>query len=525
MLCAIYCRLSKEDDDRQTESESIQNQKSLLVKYAMEKGWDIYKIYSDEDYSGIDRCRPEFNTMISDASEKKFDIVLCKTQSRFTRDMEIVEKYIHNQFLLWGIRFVTAVDNVDTDVKGNKKSRQINGLINEWYLEDLSENIRAVFDHKRRNGQYIGGFPVYGYQKDPNDKNRLIVDEYAADIVRQIFVMYLKGDGKQHIAYLLNQQQVPNPTKYKQQKGLNYINAHAVNDYGLWNRNSVGRILKNEMYLGNMVQGRRKKISYKSKQLTNVPEEDWVRVKGTHEAIIGSETFLMVQQLMKTRTRSDGTGETHILSGKVRCADCGSVLCKTSHTYKGERRSYLRCKLYATGKSQNLCSKHSVRLDKLTEVVEEKIRKYIKQHYEIGDVSRFESENQSEKKQAKLEKEIQSLNSQIERRSLALQNLYLDKVSGVIDEMQFSEMNESFLAEKKNLLQRLEKANAEIATLDGSKPANAGVIEKIKALLGCKPMSRNLITLMVDTIEVGEKLPTGEMLPKWKQEIKINWLI
>jgi len=519
MLCAIYCRLSKEDDDHSKESESIQNQKSLLVKYAVEKGWDIYKIYSDEDYSGIDRGRPEFNTMISDARDQKFDIVLCKTQSRFTRDMELVEKYIHNQFLLWGIRFVTVVDNVDTDVKGNKKSRQINGLINEWYLEDLSENIRAVFDHKRRNGQYIGGFPVYGYQKDPADKSHLVVDEYAADIVRQIFAMYLEGDGKQHIAYLLNQRQVPNPTKYKQQNGANYVNAHVVNDYGLWNRTSVGRILKNEMYLGHMVQGRRKKISYKSKQLVNVPKEDWFRVEGTHEAIIDTESFEMVQQLMRTRTRSDGTGETHILSGKVHCADCGSILCKTSHTYKGERRSYLRCKLYATGKSQNLCTKHSIRLDKLTEVVEEKIRGYIKQHYEIGDASRFEVENQSDKKQAKLEKEIQSLRSQIERRSLALKNLYLDKVSGVIDETQFGEMNESFLAEKKSLLKHLEKANAEIAMLDGSKPTNAGIIEKIKGLLECKPMSRNLIALMVDTIEVSEKLPTGE------QQININWLI
>ena len=519
MLCAIYCRLSKEDEDHSGESESIQNQKSLLVKYAVEKGWNIYKIYSDEDYSGIDRERPEFNTMLSDARNQRFDIILCKTQSRFTRDMELVEKYIHNQFLLWGVRFVTVVDNVDTDIKGNKKSRQINGLINEWYLEDLSDNIRAVFDHKRRNGKYIGGFPVYGYQKDPADKNHLIVDEYAADVVRQIFALYLEGHGKQHIACILNQQLLLNPTKYKQSKGLNYVNAHAVNDYGLWNSTSVGRILKDEVYIGNMVQGKRKKVSYKSSKLVTMPEEEWIRVEGTHEAIIDIETFETARQLMKNRTRTDGTGETHILSGKVRCMDCSSILCKTSHTYNGNRRSYLRCKLYFTGKSQNLCTKHSIRLDYLTETVEAKIRQYVSSYYEIGDVSRFAAKEQSEKQCIMLKKEMHSLQIQLERRSLVLKNLYLDKVSGIIEEAQFIEMNKSFLDEKKSLSEKLERLNAQIANLAGERLDDNSTMEKVKALLKCQPMSRILVSLLIDTVEIGEKSPTG------KQEIKINWLI
>lgn len=199
--------------------------------------------------------------------------------------------------------------------------------------------------------------------------------------------------------------------------------------------------------------------------------------------------------------------------------DCGSILCKTSHTYKGDRRSYLRCKLYVTGKSQNLCTKHAIRLDKLTEVVEEKIREYIGRYYEIGDESRFQAEDQSEKKRVRLEKEIQSLQCQIERRSLALKNLYLDKVSGVIDENQFTEMNETFLSEKKSLQVKLEKLTLEISNLTGSNPSDNGLIDKIKSLLECKPMSRNLVAMLIETIEVGEKLPTGE------QEININWLI
>ena len=216
MKAAIYCRLSKEDEeqekkDREKESESIQNQKSMLINYAIEKGYDIYHIYSDEDYSGIDRDRPDFNRMIEAASQQKFDIILAKTQSRFTRDMELVEKYLHGKFVEWGIRFIAVVDHVDTADETNKKSRQINGLVNEWYLEDLSNNVRSVLTHKRREGKYIGTFALYGYTKDPADNNHLLVDLEAAEVVRRIFTLYLSGNGTTRIARILNEEGRPSP--------------------------------------------------------------------------------------------------------------------------------------------------------------------------------------------------------------------------------------------------------------------------------------------------------------------------
>ena len=174
---------------------------------------------SDEDYSGADSLRPDFNRMLSAAKQKKFQIILCKSQSRFTRDMELVEKYIHGLFPIWGIRFIAVADNADTEVKGNKKARQINGLVNEWYLEDLSENVRMVFDLKRREGQYIGGFPIYGYKKDPVDKNNIIIDPEAAEVVRQIFQWSLEGHGKQNIAHMLNESGVPSLSRYKADHG------------------------------------------------------------------------------------------------------------------------------------------------------------------------------------------------------------------------------------------------------------------------------------------------------------------
>ena len=203
---AIYCRLSEEDKNKSCEtddSESIKNQKAMLTQYANEHFWEIYGVYSDDDYTGSDRSRPAFNRLLKDAEEGRFNIVLCKTQSRFTRELELVEKYIHYLFPLWGIRFVSVVDNADTSVRGNKKSRQINGLINEWYLEDMSENIKAVLTNRRKNGLFIGAFAPYGYKKDPERKGHLIIDPEAAAVVRDIFDMYINGSGRTAIARYL----------------------------------------------------------------------------------------------------------------------------------------------------------------------------------------------------------------------------------------------------------------------------------------------------------------------------------
>ena len=273
MKAAIYCRLSEEDRNKQSEpaakehwlekdvhskaceSESIQNQKSLLTQYAVDKEWEIYNIYSDDDYTGADRSRPAFNQLLADAKSNKFDIVLCKTQSRFTREMELVEKYIHTLFPIWNIRFVSVVDNADTEVKGNKKARQINGLINEWYLEDMSDNIKSVLTSRRKNGLHIGAFALYGYKKDPDQKGHLIIDEEAAAVVREVFTLFSQGYGKTAIARILNERGIPNPTEYKRLHNLRYKQPAARNST-LWKYFAISDMLVNEIYIGNMVQGK-----------------------------------------------------------------------------------------------------------------------------------------------------------------------------------------------------------------------------------------------------------------------------
>ena len=449
MKAAIYCRLSKEDEYKIGESESIQNQKSMLIQYAIEKGFDIYQIYSDEDYSGIDRNRPAFNSMIQAASEHKFDVVLAKTQSRFTRDMELVEKYLHGKFIEWGIRFIAVVDHVDTNDTANKKSRQINGLINEWYLEDLSTNVRSVLDHKRKEGLFIGSFARYGYCKDPNAKGKLIIDPEAAEVVRRIFSMALSGIGAHKIARILNDEKVPSPTAYKQQHGIHYHIAAKNPNADLWSSPTVYQMLHNQLYVGDMVQGRHKKVSYKSEKTIWLPQSQWIVVENTHEAIIDRGTFETVQMMLKERTRSGGKGTIHPLAKKVVCGCCGSYMEQTGRQPKadGTQRRYVRCRMHQ--RAPEVCGNKTCTdmnaLRMLCWNVSGRMWQIILTLKKLPFQNRM---TQSSSEHAKRD-ELKRLKSEVDRRRKAMQELYLDKVSGLIDTVQFSEMNQTFLEDVK----------------------------------------------------------------------------
>ena len=457
----------------------------------------------------MDSDRPDFNRMIEAAKAKKFQIILCKSQSRFTRDMELVEKYIHGLFPIWGIRFIAVADNADTEVKGNKKARQINGLVNEWYLEDLSENVRMVFALKRREGKYIGGFPIYGYRKDPVDKNHIIPDPEAAEVVRQIYQWSLEGHGRQNIAYMLNQRGIPNPTRYKAERGWS-CNHPIKNDFGLWNKVTVGRILTNEMYTGVMIQGKRRKVSYKSTVIIDTPESEWYRVDGTHEAIIDRATFEAVQRSLKLRSRTDGTGEAHLLSGLVKCADCGSTMSKCSNG----KRAYLRCKLYADSGREKLCTRHSVRLDQLIDLISDRIRYYVQTYYQLDPA---DLQPQRDTRQEALEQERKALTAQLEKRSQALKTLYLDRVAGILSEGQFIELNQTFLDEKSRLERRLDSIKGELAEREQPQQ-QADLMERARELLKLETVPRELVVGLVEKIEVCERDPeTG------RQEIRVTW--
>lgn len=295
---ALYCRLSVEDGTGE-ESESIRNQRILLIAYAQKNGWEIYDIYEDEDYSGLREDRPSFCRMLEDAKNKRFEIILCKTQSRFTRSAATAEIYLHERFPLWGIRFVTVVDGVDTSKKENKKARQINSLVNEWYCEELSENIRSVLRRKMELGQFLGNYAPYGYEKDASDRHHLVIMEEEARVVQYIAKLYLSGLSCKKIGERLTQEHIPTPSQQKQKRGQDLGRKPSSQ----WGAGTVRKILTSPVYIGHMVQGREQKISYKSKKTAEVPKESWIIVKNTHEAILCEKIFERVQKKLEKNRR------------------------------------------------------------------------------------------------------------------------------------------------------------------------------------------------------------------------------
>ncbi len=512
---AIYPRLSEEDrykKNESDESESIQNQKSMLIEYAVEHDWEIYDIYCDEDWSGADRNRPEFNRLLRDAEAHKFDIVLCKTQSRFTRELELVEKYIHGLFPIWGIRFISIVDHADTEVKGNKKARQINGLINEWYLEDLSENIKSVFTNKRKNGYHIGAFALYGYMKDPKQKGHLIIDEEAAQIVREVFNLFVQGHGKMDIARILNARGIPNPTEYKRQKGLRYKQAKPQSST-LWKYFSISNMLINEIYIGNMVQGKYGSISYKTKQNKPIPKEKWIRVENTHEPIIDKDLWDRTQELIRQKAKPFSNGHIGLFARKANCMYCGYTLRSSKH----KNGHYLRCPTRHV--SQEACDGCMVSVKTLENAV-------LKELHKLNDLyldDEMLAENSDFVKRTL--QQIDTMNKNIEqyKKSISLcsenvKSLYTDKTKGIITEDEFIDLSRDFHQEKSELSKLIEEAEEQISVLNQKLEKSSNSRALIRQYAYTEELTREMVDILIDHIEVGKREPKSKNRP-----INIYW--
>lgn len=512
---AIYCRLSDEDRDKKSnedDSESIQNQKSMLIKYALENDWEIYKIYSDDDYTGADRNRPEWNELLEDAEKHKFDIVLCKTQSRFTREMELVEKYIHGLFPIWGIRFISVVDNADTANKGNKKARQINGLVNGWYLEDLSENIKSVLDDRREKGYHIGSFALYGYKKDPEQKGHLIIDEEAAEVVREVFTLFSKGYGKTKIARILNERGIPNPTEYKRLKGLRYKQPKSKNST-LWKYFAIADMLINEIYIGNMVQGKYGSISYKTKQNKPRPKDQWYIVEDTHEPIIDRDLWNRVQDLIKQKAKPFKVGKIGIFARKARCMYCGYTL----RTVRNHGYIYLQCETKWVSKDS--CIGAHIPVRKLEKTVIEELHKLINEYLDKDEVERkIELNNNLNGKITKLEKDIEGYEKKIGEYSIGLQQLYLDKVKGIISENQFVEFSKNFANEKERFEGLIVENRRQISDIEEKIHAGDNRRQIIEQYTNIEALDRETVEKLIDYILVGKKDEITKEVP-----VEIHW--
>lgn len=499
-VVAIYSRLSEEDRNKQNEfddSRSIQNQKSMLISYALSQGWEIYSIYSDDDYKGSDRNRPAFRQLMRDAEDRKFNIVLCKSQARFTRELELVEKIIHGQFVEWGIRFVGYADNADTSVAGNKKARQINGLVNEWYLEDLSDNIKTVLTDHRKKGLHIGSFALYGYKKDPDQKGHLIVDEEAADVVRLVFELYASGMGRTNIARYLNDRGIPNPTEYKRQHGLRYKGT--TTKYGtLWKYYSISDMLRNEMYIGNMVQGKYKNPTYKSKSSKPVPKDQWIRVEGTHTPIIDKALWEKVQQMLEDKAKPMCTGEVGIFAGKVKCMYCGYTL----RSRKNRGFKYLSCTSQFF--SDQTCKGAFVAQRFLEKAVLDELNDIISQFFDEEAAEEHLSIcKRHELQKKKLQKEAAGYQKKVDELENAIKNLYLDKTKDIITEQEFLNFRKEFQDDIAKYKDKLSAFNRQLEILMQELDEEHSTKSILQKYRNVEKLDRAIVDALIDYIEIG----------------------
>ena len=509
---AIYVRLSEEDRtklNKGDDSESITNQRNMLTDYASERGWDIYDIYSDEDYSGSDDTRPAFNRMLSDAEDRKFSVVLCKSLSRFARDVAMVEKYINGLFIEWQIRFISLTDYADSSQKGSRKNIQINSLVNQWYLEDLSENIRATMTGKKKQGQYTGAFAPYGYIKDPENKHRMVVDDEAAAVVRRIYRLYLDGYGNKAIANLLNDEDIPCPSKYRLLKGFHSNRKGEVAEGLRWSDHTVWHILRNPNYVGDLVQGRYGKPSYKSKTSKEKKSPDeWIVVEGTHEPIVSKEDYERVQAAKISRgqhNRNAGTSRAvlNVFSGIVKCKLCGRslVLSGSGRLNKGAR--YLRCAGRKSGIANCTCAmvKYEMLVDEITVRVRELIAVYcdpeqLEKHAHKRDFSGEITSLQKAKDRNLFE---------LKRVGDALSSSYIDKTSGALSEDDFALISTNLRDKREKLEDEDKHLQSQLDKLFEKRNAVDRMNHIITQYRDFLELDRDIIRAFIEVIRVGER--------------------
>lgn len=485
---AIYIRLSR--DDGNDESLSVSNQRKILLEF-VEKSFQgeyvIVDVYIDDGQSGTDYERPDFQRMIHDVEVGKVNCIICKNLSRAFRNYSDQGYFLESFFPRFNTRFITLGDpKVDTFINPeavNGMEVPINGLMNDRFAYKTSSDIRRTFDTKRRNGEFIGAFAPYGYAKNPEDKNSLIIDPEAAQVVKDIFHWYIYGDGsteivtdedgteheelvgsmsKEGIARKLNDLGVLNPAAYKRSKGMKYNNPQTDKNDGLWQGTSVTTILSNEMYVGTMVQGKQKVISYKVHDKVAVPEDEWYRVPNTHEPIIDRELFDRVQELQSKDTRrAPGKRQNYLFSGFLRCADCQKAMTRKP----SKNLVYYNCSTYKR-KSKTKCSIHSIRLDVLESAVLTTIQKQIELVEHLAEV--IDEINKApvvENKSTRLEASLKLRTQELEKAENIVTDLYLDWKNGDITRDQYRKMKEKFETQAEQLKVTIEHIKEEIEVM------------------------------------------------------------
>ncbi len=505
---SAYIRLSKEDLQKIKKgldcSNSVANQRGMLYDFYeshMEE-FESYTEYVDDGHTGTDTDRENFQNMMADIMNRKVNCVVVKDLSRLARNYSDAGSLIDNLFVQLGVRFISLAENVDSYLDPDSVSDikvPITNVMNDNYCFQTSKKIRQVFDYKRRSGQYIGSFAPFGYVKDPDDKHQLVIDPDAAEVVKLIYAMFLQGSSKRAVSLYLNEHGVPSPSAYRRSKGLPV--SSAVGDNPMWSARTIHEMLTNEIYTGDMVQGRHRVKSYKVHQIETVPEEEWVRVPNTHEAIIARETFDQVQGLMKRDTRTSPQGrQVHLFSGFLRCADCGKAVTRSV----SGRHVYYACSTYKS-RSRTACTMHSIKHNRLEAAVLFAIQQQV--HLAVSYAETVAQINTAPVKKCQ-SKRLDDLMAAKERELAKVtrykQGLYQDWKDGEITREDYHSMKADYERQTITLtavLKNLTEERAELANgVDNEHPALVAFMK----YQNIDELTRDILVELVDYIKVYE---------------------
>ena len=502
---ALYIRLSKEDGDK-SESDSVVNQKKLLTDFVeSHPDLQLSDCYVDDGYSGANFDRPGFNRMMIDVYERRVNCIIVKDSSRFGRNASECGRYIGEVFPKYCVRYIAVNDAIDTGKSQSVAIEFLNntmrGMINEYYVADNSDKIRSSLRILKLNGDFVGSFAKYGYVKDPADRHKLLIDDEAAEVVRLIYRMYLNGSGIRTIVQYLNDSGIVNPSTYKQQKGMNF-RGRTIGGSPLWSDKTVRRTLRDEMYIGNMIQGKNRKVSYKDKAIIACDESEWFRVEGTHEPIISPEDFDRAQRMLNAHTKaSPVSGEVDLFSGLLRCGDCGHALIKKVNHNPDKTYVYYRCSTHC--KCKSACTAHTVRFDKLYDTVLTTLRKMIDVAVDADEVIKEMKANKSTDKTAPLRSQLESQERELQRVTDLLADLYPDFKRGMLNEEQYFINKDKYEQLQIKLKQSIEGLKESISDSSAQMQTNA-FIEHFKRHGNINALARPLLTELIDHIAVSQ---------------------
>ena len=502
---ALYCRLSQ-DDGLDGDSNSIQNQKSILQRFAEDHYFPNPCFYVDDGFSGGNFQRPAFQQMIADMENGKIGIIVTKDLSRLGRNQLHTGLYIEERFPMFGVRYIAINDNVDTENAESNDLMPFKNLFNEWFIRDTSRKIRAVQKAKAERGERLGTRAPYGYTKDPETK-KLIIDEEAAAVVKRIFALCAAGNGPSQIARILKKEQVLTPTMYAYAKyGMTHTGLDTQRPYH-WSGDTVADMLENEIYLGNTVNYRFSTRSYKDKRKMEHPREECLVFENTHPAIVSKEVWDIVQQVRKNKRRRTKMDEQNKYSGLVICADCGkTMVLHRAHTMSADY-NHFTCRTYK--KDSEACTAHYIRECILDEIVLEDLRRVTaeaREHpQEFAEYLNSKQSAEIQKEIRRLEKEKAAMQKRKSELDAIFKKLYEDSVLGRITAEQFQLLSASYTEEQAKLTESLPQRESEIQRLKETVSNTAAFLDKAKRYTDIQALTPELLRLFIQKIVVHEK--------------------